>query len=128
MGVVHDIALNELRLYTDYGRCCRPLFIVDNLSLKIRKGDVNRLTNDDEFRCKPKMLLLMPICLPDAPACRPVCEQWFWVDAKLSAMLLLITSPAVVAQIQAIETPQPLQFATQRVLMLVLMQMLSFLP
>ena len=50
VGVVHDIALNELRLYTDYGRCCRPLFIVDNLSLKIRKGDINRLTNDDEYR------------------------------------------------------------------------------
>lgn len=50
VGVVHDIALNELRLYTDYGRCCRPLFIVDDLSLKIRKGDINRLTNDDEYK------------------------------------------------------------------------------
>lgn len=50
VGVVHDISLNELRLYTDYGRCCRPLFIVDQLSLKIKKGDVNRLTNDEEFR------------------------------------------------------------------------------
>ncbi len=26
------------------------LFIVDDLSLKIRKGDINRLTNDDEFK------------------------------------------------------------------------------
>ena len=50
VGVVHDISLNELRLYTDYGRCCRPLFIVDQLSLKIKKGDVNRLTNDEDFR------------------------------------------------------------------------------
>eukprot|EP00884_Botryococcus_braunii_P011421 jgi/Botrbrau1/2027/Bobra.0047s0010.2 len=24
VGVVHDIRLQELRLYTDYGRCCRP--------------------------------------------------------------------------------------------------------
>lgn len=48
--MVHDIALNELRLYTDYGRCCRPLFIVNELSLNIRKGDINRLTNEDEYK------------------------------------------------------------------------------
>lgn len=30
VGVVHDIRLAELRLYTDYGRCCRPLYIVDD--------------------------------------------------------------------------------------------------
>ena len=50
VGVVHDIALNELRLYTDYGRCCRPLFIVDKLSLKIKKGSINRLTNAEDFK------------------------------------------------------------------------------
>ena len=50
MGVVHDIALNELRLYTDYGRCCRPLFIVEHLRLKIKKGHINRLTHDEEFK------------------------------------------------------------------------------
>ena len=49
VGVVHDISLNELRLYTDYGRCCRPLFIVDNLSLKIKKGNINKLNNADNF-------------------------------------------------------------------------------
>lgn len=47
---MHDIALNELRLYTDYGRCCRPLFIVEDLSLKIKKGYINKLTNEDDFK------------------------------------------------------------------------------
>ena len=35
VGVVHDIRLQELRLYTDFGRCCRPLFIVDQQRLKV---------------------------------------------------------------------------------------------
>jgi DNA-directed RNA polymerase II subunit RPB2 len=28
VGVIHDYALRELRLFTDYGRTSRPLFIV----------------------------------------------------------------------------------------------------
>jgi RNA polymerase Rpb2, domain 4 len=37
VGVVHDIRLQELRLFSDAGRCCRPLFIVDNQQLLIKK-------------------------------------------------------------------------------------------
>jgi hypothetical protein len=29
VGVIHDYALRELRLFTDYGRTSRPLFIVE---------------------------------------------------------------------------------------------------
>ncbi|GLJ37518.1 hypothetical protein SUGI_0762380 [Cryptomeria japonica] len=43
VGVVRDIRLRELRLYTDYGRCSRPLFVVENQRLKIRKIDINNL-------------------------------------------------------------------------------------
>lgn len=43
VGVVHDIRLGELRLYTDFGRCCRPLFIVEDQRLKLRKRDIIRL-------------------------------------------------------------------------------------
>ena len=43
IGVVHDMRLQELRLYTDFGRCCRPLFIVKNQRLKIRKQHIIRL-------------------------------------------------------------------------------------
>jgi hypothetical protein len=45
VGIVHDIRLQELRLYTDYGRCCRPLFIVDNerKRLTITKDDIRQL-------------------------------------------------------------------------------------
>ena len=45
VGIVHDIRLQELRLFTDYGRCCRPLFIVDlrQQRLHIRKEHVRQL-------------------------------------------------------------------------------------
>jgi len=29
VGVIHDYALRELRLFTDFGRTSRPLFIVE---------------------------------------------------------------------------------------------------
>ena len=43
MGVIYDIPLKELRLFTDYGRASRPLFIVDDQKLLIRKEDIIKL-------------------------------------------------------------------------------------
>ena len=43
VGVVRDIRLKELRIYTDYGRCSRPLFIVEKQKLLIKKKDVQTL-------------------------------------------------------------------------------------
>ncbi|KAG9447823.1 hypothetical protein H6P81_013951 [Aristolochia fimbriata] len=40
VGVVRDVSLKELRVYTDYGRCSRPLFIVENQRLLIKKMDI----------------------------------------------------------------------------------------
>lgn len=48
VGVIYDIPLKELRLFTDYGRASRPLFIVDNQKLLIKKQDIIRLQNRDE--------------------------------------------------------------------------------
>ncbi len=45
VGVVHDIRLQELRLYTDYGRCCRPLYIVKDQELIVKKKDIIALQN-----------------------------------------------------------------------------------
>uniref|UniRef100_A0ACD6AQB5 Uncharacterized protein n=1 Tax=Avena sativa TaxID=4498 RepID=A0ACD6AQB5_AVESA len=43
VGVVRDIRLKELRLYTDYGRCSRPLFIVEDQRLLIKKNHIRAL-------------------------------------------------------------------------------------
>ncbi|GFQ05233.1 DNA-directed RNA polymerase ii subunit rpb2 [Phtheirospermum japonicum] len=40
VGIIRDIRLKELRLYTDYGRCSRPLFIVEKQDLLIKKKDI----------------------------------------------------------------------------------------
>ena len=48
VGVVQDVRLRELRLTTDAGRCCRPLFIVEGQRLKVRKRDVLALQAREE--------------------------------------------------------------------------------
>ncbi|KAL1919436.1 DNA-directed RNA polymerase II subunit RPB2 [Calcarisporiella thermophila] len=47
VSVVRDIRERELRLYTDAGRCCRPLFIVENERLLLTKEHVRELQNRD---------------------------------------------------------------------------------
>ncbi|KVH89535.1 DNA-directed RNA polymerase, subunit 2 [Cynara cardunculus var. scolymus] len=47
VGVVRDIRLKELRIYTDYGRCSRPLFIVEKQRLLIKKKDIQKLQQRD---------------------------------------------------------------------------------
>ncbi|KAL8113008.1 hypothetical protein AgCh_020359 [Apium graveolens] len=47
VGVVRDFHLNELLLNTDYGRCSRPLFIVEKQRLLIRKKDIEALQRKD---------------------------------------------------------------------------------
>ncbi|XP_033133204.1 DNA-directed RNA polymerase II subunit 2-like isoform X2 [Brassica rapa] len=49
VSVVRDIRLKELRIYTDYGRCSRPLFIVDNQRLLIKKKDIYSLQQRVKF-------------------------------------------------------------------------------
>lgn len=44
VGVIHDYALRELRLFTDYGRTSRPLFIVDeNNQLVFKRKHLRQL-------------------------------------------------------------------------------------
>ncbi|KDD76893.1 domain 6 of RNA polymerase Rpb2 [Helicosporidium sp. ATCC 50920] len=48
VGVVHDVRLGELRLTSDAGRCCRPLFVVEGGALRMRKREVVRLARREE--------------------------------------------------------------------------------
>lgn len=43
VGVVRYRMLRELHIYTDYGRCSRPLFIVEKQRLLIKKKDILQL-------------------------------------------------------------------------------------
>ena len=46
--MVRDTRLQELRLYTDYGRCSRPLFIVEGQRLLLKKAHVEQLQQQRE--------------------------------------------------------------------------------
>ncbi|KAN0021895.1 hypothetical protein ACTFIU_004040 [Dictyostelium citrinum] len=50
VSVVRDIREKELRLYTDPGRCCRPLFVVQDNKVQIKKQHINKLINNDEYK------------------------------------------------------------------------------
>jgi DNA-directed RNA polymerase II subunit RPB2 len=43
LSIVHDIFDREIRIYTDSGRCTRPLYIVENQRLKITKDHIAKL-------------------------------------------------------------------------------------
>eukprot|EP01119_Soliformovum_irregulare_P012511 TRINITY_DN3252_c0_g1_i1.p1 TRINITY_DN3252_c0_g1~~TRINITY_DN3252_c0_g1_i1.p1 ORF type:complete len:1194 (-),score=338.40 TRINITY_DN3252_c0_g1_i1:116-3223(-) len=43
VSMVRDIKDRELRIYTDSGRCCRPLYVVTNERLAIRKEHIHQL-------------------------------------------------------------------------------------
>jgi DNA-directed RNA polymerase II subunit RPB2 len=43
VGVIHDYALRELRLFTDYGRTSRPLFIVKDNQLAFQQEHLEAL-------------------------------------------------------------------------------------
>ena len=53
VGMIYDVRLQELRMYTDYGRCSRPLFIVQDQQLLIRKQHIVELR---EHAQEPKPL------------------------------------------------------------------------
>jgi len=43
ISVVRDIRESELRLYTDAGRCCRPLYIVEKGQLLVKRSHIEEL-------------------------------------------------------------------------------------
>ncbi|KAK4055460.1 DNA-dependent RNA polymerase II [Microbotryomycetes sp. JL201] len=47
VSVVRDVRERELRLFTDAGRVCRPLFIVEDQRLKLDKSHIARLSLDE---------------------------------------------------------------------------------
>ena len=46
--MIRDIANRELRLFSDPGRCCRPIFIVEDQKLLIRKQHIMKLRHKEE--------------------------------------------------------------------------------
>ena len=77
--MVHDIRLQELRLYTDYGRCCRPLFIVKDQSLTIKKNHIERLQQREITGYQWQNLIQDGLleCATLSHHCFPLTNHWF---------------------------------------------------
>ena len=43
MIVTFNYSINEINIFTDGGRCCRPLYIVEDNKLRITKDDIENL-------------------------------------------------------------------------------------
>eukprot|EP01132_Coremiostelium_polycephalum_P011390 gene11390-13949_t len=50
VSVVRDIREKELRLYTDAGRCCRPLFVVEDNKLIIKKSHIKKIQSNEDYK------------------------------------------------------------------------------
>ena len=44
-SISFNSTLNEINIYCDAGRCCRPLYILDKNNLRITKNDINKLSS-----------------------------------------------------------------------------------
>jgi DNA-directed RNA polymerase II subunit RPB2 len=44
-SITFNIYMNEINVFTDGGRCCRPLYIVDNNNLRINKEHIYKLSS-----------------------------------------------------------------------------------
>eukprot|EP01094_Clydonella_sp_ATCC50884_P008296 TRINITY_DN1766_c0_g1_i2.p1 TRINITY_DN1766_c0_g1~~TRINITY_DN1766_c0_g1_i2.p1 ORF type:complete len:1180 (-),score=381.56 TRINITY_DN1766_c0_g1_i2:113-3652(-) len=47
VSIVRDIRDRELRIYSDAGRCCRPVFIVEDQRLRLKKSHIKKLDSKD---------------------------------------------------------------------------------
>jgi DNA-directed RNA polymerase II subunit RPB2 len=52
VSIVRDIVQNEIKIYTDSGRCMRPLFTVANNNLKLKPEDLEGEWTFDSLRKK----------------------------------------------------------------------------
>lgn len=50
VSIVRDIVQNEIKIYTDSGRCMRPLFTVKHNELKMRAEDITKDMTIDKLK------------------------------------------------------------------------------
>ncbi|EOD30410.1 hypothetical protein EMIHUDRAFT_456588 [Emiliania huxleyi CCMP1516] len=50
VSIVRDIQARELRLFSDAGRCCRPILIVEDQSLLLKKEHIDKLRDKEVSR------------------------------------------------------------------------------
>ena len=49
MSIVRDIVQNEIKIYSDSGRCIRPLLVVEDNKIKLKASEVTAEMNWDDL-------------------------------------------------------------------------------
>ncbi|KAG0031509.1 DNA-dependent RNA polymerase II [Podila clonocystis] len=109
VSIVKDIREKELRMYTDAGRCLRPLFIVEDQHLLLRKEHVEELSRGPYFDDDGKAM-----------------EPWGWndllsngivefVDAEEEETIMICMTPDDLAESRQVDHVQQPKDAAQRV-------------
>jgi DNA-directed RNA polymerase II subunit RPB2 len=57
VSLVFDHSLNEVRINNDWGRVCRPLYVVERGSLKLNKGIITQLKARCPLYCRSGVML-----------------------------------------------------------------------
>lgn len=86
ISIIRDIASKEIHIWTDAGRCCRPLFIVDNDQLRIKKWHVSRLKSiNDPWEWKD-------LVHPEAEENREAVVEYLDPEEEETSMIQMNTS------------------------------------
>lgn len=62
--MIRDIREREIRIYTDAGRICRPLLIVEKQKLLLKRRHIDQLKEREYNNYRCLVLLCTPIMLP----------------------------------------------------------------
>lgn len=75
VSVVYDHSLNELRLNNDWGRVCRPLYVVDECSINLTKGEIRELKARPALPAAARGTWLERAAAPPPPRARHACPR-----------------------------------------------------
>lgn len=80
VSMIRDIREREIRIYTDAGRICRPLLIVEKQKLLLKRRHIDQLKEREYNNYRCLVLLCTPIMLPCKWA--KICWEWLlWSTA-----------------------------------------------
>ena len=91
VSISFDYILNEIKVYTDAGRCCRPLYIVDDNKLRINHSHIEKIKNKT---IKWKNLIVQSLQSKFNPKLNMIREGVIeYIDSEESAQVMIAMNP-----------------------------------
>lgn len=74
--MIRDIREREIRIYTDAGRICRPLLIVEKQKLLLKRRHIDQLKEREYNNYRWLVVLCAPLSVTMETG-KPVLKEWF---------------------------------------------------